>query len=200
MPASEHVNAQTNKQQWRFFPDLEWVRNCKTITSSVYKLTSLSIELNTGILAACLPALRPIFAFLLETAHGLRSSQRRTGASGSGIRGQYYLQDEEVKLGSLPSRSTLSKNGGYGVSVVGGPGSSDDKEFERILNRQGSASSSGPMSRLEASIREHDSGSEDNIWPQRQVAAHMPRERERYIQERNLNRGIMRTTEVRISR
>ncbi|KAH8601175.1 hypothetical protein B0O99DRAFT_468240, partial [Bisporella sp. PMI_857] len=84
------------------------------------------IELNTGILAACLPALRPIFAFLLETAHGLRSSQRRTGASGSGIRGQYYLQDEEVKLGSLPSRSTLSKNGGYGVSVVGGPGSSDD--------------------------------------------------------------------------
>jgi len=160
--------------------------------------TSFRIEINTGILAACLPALRPIFAFLIDTAK-LRSSVRRTG--GSRRTGHYYVhEDDDVKLSSLPSRSTISKYGGaYGVSVVGGIRPSDDKEFERILRRQGSSVSSGPMSRLEASIRENDSGSEDNILPQRQLSAHL-KDMVRQVHERERNRGIVRTTEVRISR
>jgi len=156
------------------------------------------IEINTGILAACLPALRPIFAFLIDTAK-LRSSARRTG--GTRATGHYYIHDDDdVKLSSLPSRSTLSKHGGaYGVSVVGGIRPSDDKEFERTLRRQGSSASSGPMSRLEASIREHDTGSEENILPQRHLAAHL-KDMERQAHERERNRGIVRTTEVMISR
>ena len=159
---------------------------------------SYRIEINTGILAACLPALRPIFAFLIDTAKS-RSTARRTG--GSRPHGHYYIQeDDDVKLSSLPSRSTLSKHGGaYGVSIVGGIRPSDDKEFERILRRQGSSASSGPMSRLEASIREHDNGSEEDVLPQRQRPLHL-KDMERQIHERERNRGIVRTTEVMISR
>jgi len=159
---------------------------------------SSRIEINTGILAACLPALRPIFAFLVDTAK-IRSTARRTG--GSRPAGHYYVQeDDDVKLSSLPSRSTLGKHGGaYGVSVVGGIRPSDDKEFERILRRQGSYASSGPMSRLEASIRDNDSESEENVLPQRQLAAHL-KDIVRQAHERDRNKGIVRTTEVRISR
>jgi len=158
------------------------------------------IEINTGILAACLPALRPIFAFLLETANGLRSSSARRrvpNSSGSGVRGRYYIQEDSMKLGSLPSRSTA-----YGVSVVSGPRPrSEDKDFERTLYSQSSITSSGPMSKLEASIGENDTGSEENILAiRRQIAAHMPRERPLYERERDRNRGIMRTTEVVVSR
>ena len=104
-----------------------------------------------------------------------------------------------MKLGSLPSRSTA-----YGVSVVAGPRpTSDDKDCERTLYSQSSMTSSGPMSKLEASIGENDTGSEENILAiRRQIAAHMPRERERHLydRERDRNRGIMRTTEVVVSR
>lgn len=156
-----------------------------------------SIEINTGILAACLPALRPIFAFLIDTAK-LRSTQRRTGETHR-PRGHYYVQeDDDVKLSSLPSRSTISKHG-YGVSVVGGIRPKGDKDFERILHRQSSSASSGPMSRLEASIREHETGSEENILPQRQLAAYL-KDMDRQTSERERSRGIVRTTEVMISR
>lgn len=69
-------------------------------------------------------------------------------------------------------------------------GSSDD---ERTLYGQGSARSGGPMSKLEESIGENDSGSEENILPAQQTRVHMPR-------ERDPKRGIVRTTEVLISR
>ena len=69
-------------------------------------------------------------------------------------------------------------------------GSSDD---ERTLYGQGSARGSGPMSKLEESIGENDSGSEGYILPTQQTRVHMPR-------ERDPKRGIVRTTEVLISR
>lgn len=69
-------------------------------------------------------------------------------------------------------------------------GSSDD---ERTLYGQNSARGNGPMSKLEESIGENDSGSEENISPVQQTRAHMPRERDQ-------KRGIVRTTEVMISR
>lgn len=95
-----------------------------------------------------------------------------------------------MKLASIPSRSTLSRPG-YGVTVIGGR-----VEGERRLYRQPSSGSSGPMSKLEASIGEYDSaGSEENIVPLHvQSRAYMPKERER---DEN---GITRTFEVMVSR
>jgi hypothetical protein len=157
---------------------------------SIFTDTSFSIELNTGILAACLPALRPLFTWLLETAAALKTSGLRSRTGPNGARHRYYVQEDDIKLGSLPSRSTLTKQS-YGVSVSGGKmGSSDD---ERTLYGQGSARGSGPMSKLEESIGENDSGSEENILPAQQTRVHMPRERDQ-------GRGIVRTTEVLISR
>lgn len=71
-------------------------------------------------------------------------------------------------------------------------GSSDD---ETTLYAQMSGKGSGPMSKLEESIGENDSGSEENILPVQQTRVHMPRERDDYQR-----RGIVRTTEVTISR
>ena len=100
------------------------------------------------------------------------------------------MQEDDIKLGSMPSRSTHTKQS-YGVSVSGGKkGSSDD---ERTLYAQPGAKGSGPMSKLEESIGEHDGGSEESILPVQQTQVHVPREREQ-------RRGIVRTTEVTISR
>jgi hypothetical protein len=148
--------------------------------------------MNTGILAACLPALRPLFAFLLETATAIKTSGLRGRSAGSGgIQGRYYIHEDDVKLGSMPSRSTIISKQGYGVTVIGGLPGDDD----RRIYRQPSSTSSGPMSKLEASIGENDSGSEENILPlQVHSRVHMPKDRNR------TGRGIMRTTEVMISR
>lgn len=97
-----------------------------------------------------------------------------------------------MKLESLPSRSTVSKHGGYGVSVMAG--SIGENENDRRLQRQGSITSSGPMSRLEASI---EKGSEEDILRPESIAR--PRTREREL-HRDYGTGIMRTTEVMISR
>jgi hypothetical protein len=95
----------------------------------VYAIWNL-VELAIGILAACLPTLRPLFAFILETATtalGTSRVRRGTGsyASGSGApRHRYYLhdRDEGIKLSSIPSRSSIStgipKNSDYGVGGV----------------------------------------------------------------------------------
>jgi len=95
-----------------------------------------------------------------------------------------------VKLASIPSRSTLSKHGGYGVTVVAARTGDD----ERRVYRQPSSISSGPMSKLEASIGENDSASDENILPlQVHTRVHLPKDRDRH------GRGILRTTEVMIS-
>jgi len=143
-----------------------------------------AIELNVGIIAACLPALRPLFAFILETAAVLTGSRAR---SKSNVNGRYYMQ-EDFKMGSLPSRSTLSKNGGYNISIVGG----DEEEARR--QRSGTIGSA-PTSKLEASIS--PSNSQENIIPQNGNTTYVPSEWER---ERFRNNGIMRTTEVLVSR
>jgi len=95
------------------------------------------VETNIGILAACLPALRPIFAFILETASTFKTSRtrRKTGTQA------YYGQDSRhsIKLGSIPSRERQIR-----------------KETTIVVSR-------GPMSKLEASIGELDNGSEEYI-------------------------------------
>jgi hypothetical protein len=64
---------------------------------------------------------------------------------------------------------------------------------ERILYRQNSARGSGPMSQLEESMGEIDTGSVGNILPEQQTGVHLPRELDQ-------RRGIVRMTEVTISR
>jgi len=147
------------------------------------------VEINTGILAACLPTLRPLLAFLLETATAIRSGPRGYGYSGSGAQGRYYVHSD-VRLGAVPSRSTLGKQG-YGVTVSGGPLGDSKRE----LHSQPSSRSSGPMSKLEASIGMNDTGSEESILSSPiHTRVHLPSQRDRS------GEGIMRTTEVMVSR
>jgi len=144
--------------------------------------------MNAGILAACLPALRPLFASLLETANAIKTSGIRGRTRANGIGGRYYIHDEDLKLASIPSRSTLSRLG-YGVTVKG----SRRGEEEGISYRQGSATSSGPLSKLEASLEENDYESESMLPLQMHAKAYIPR-------GRDARRGILRTTEVMVSR
>lgn len=171
-----------------------------------------SIEMNAGILAACLPSLRPLFASILETANTLKLSGLRTRKSGlaGSVHGRYYLHEDDMKMSPVTSRSTTALgNKGYNITVIGGCSMPPD---EPRLYRQPSLSSSGPMSKLEQSITENESGSEDNMMApmplslQGRQRAHFAEERQR---EWNINRaerpkerprGILRTTEVMISR
>ena len=160
--------------------------------------------MNTGILAACLPALRPLFAFLLETATNIKASGFRRSGLTSAARHKYYIQDEDMKMASLPSRSgTVTTKNGYNITVIrSGPTGQKVPLDEQSIYRKGSDTSSGPMSRLEQSITENDSGSEETIWAVQGVQdiqggqrAYIPRER-----DRNQRRGTLRTTEVLVSR
>jgi len=148
-------------------------------------LTTSSIELNIGIIAACLPALRPLFAFILETAGAFTAGSR--ARSRSNANGRYYIQ-EDFKMGSMPSQSTISKGGGYNISISGG------SEEEARRQRSGTISS-GPTSKLEASIS--PGHSQENIIPQKETTTYVPSERER---DGYRSKGIMRTTEVVVSR
>lgn len=113
------------------------------------------------------------------------------GLSGP-TRHRYYVQEDQIKMGSLHSRSTKH---GYGVSVNGVSVSGGKSVLEeRELYKMRSASGSGPTSKLEQSITENDSGSEENILPKAQL-------RERPLPPTHRPaRGIVRTTEILISR
>jgi len=166
------------------------------------------IEINTGILAACLPSLRPLFSSILETATSMKLSGNRGNKKGSGDtpQGRYYLQEDEFKMSPVPRSNTALGNKGYKITVIGGgKGQTEDSD----LYRHPSLASSGPMSKLEQSITENDSGSEDNIMvpipvpSQGRDKVYMEREREddrrRVERSRERPKGILRTTEVSIS-
>ncbi|CZT51243.1 uncharacterized protein RSE6_12363 [Rhynchosporium secalis] len=168
------------------------------------------IEINVGILAACLPSLRPLFASILETANTLKLSGLRGNKKGSGgtPQGRYYLQQDEIKMSPVARSGTALGNKGYKITVIGGGGKSTTEETD--LYRNSSLASSGPRSKLEQSITENDSGSEDNIMVpmplplQGRDNLYMTREREgdrdRAERPREQPNGILRTTEVSISR
>jgi len=92
-----------------------------------------SIELNIGIIAACLPALRPLFAAILETSRAIAT--RRTGMSssgGAGTRHKYYMhEDGGIGMASLEAngRSKVSKYD-TSVTVTSGAGRSNE-DFEK---------------------------------------------------------------------
>lgn len=86
------------------------------------------IGLNVGILAACFPALRHLFAWLLETASALRDTGLRRTALGSNASNTNYRPKQERNLEAMPSRSTtnLGHQKGYRITVIGGGKVSDD--------------------------------------------------------------------------
>jgi hypothetical protein len=90
-----------------------------------------SIELYIGILAASLPALRPLFKRVLDTSRGLMSKTRgttyREGYASNGVsrtRHKYYVQEDVVGLDGLnmahlkPQDGSSSDNGKSDVKVT----------------------------------------------------------------------------------
>lgn len=133
-------------------------------------------ELAVGIIAACLPALRPLFAFLLDKA----SSTFASGQVGLSTRHKYYMQSNDINLSNVGKRDDSEGargDGRYGVSVT-----SNGREFyeERMPKR--------PMGKLEQSLTEGEGDSDENILP---------------IQDMDRleggNNRIVKTTEVRVS-
>jgi len=148
------------------------------------------VELNTGIMAACLPALRPLFTSFLETANNIKTNGlRHTVLGSSKARHRYQLQEEDMKMSPLPTRSTIRGKQGYGVMVSGGGRTTYEERNTDF----------GPMSKLEQSITENDSGSEENILPAQIKGKHRVHMPPTQVQ-RERPRGILRTTEVMVSR
>jgi hypothetical protein len=115
-----------------------------------------SIELYIGILAASLPALRPLFRSILENTRSLITRRVGMGSSTGQIgtaRHKYYVQEEAYGMHSLP---TGNKSGKYDVRVTtssklgsgaqseedftkgDGDGDGDGDSLENILPLQGS--------------------------------------------------------------
>ncbi|RQM05729.1 hypothetical protein DH86_00003574 [Scytalidium sp. 3C] len=67
-----------------------------------------AIELNIGIIAACLPALRPLFAFILETTKAFTT--RHGGSSSNNTKGhKYYMHEDGIGLGSMGNSAVQSR-------------------------------------------------------------------------------------------
>ncbi|KFY31692.1 hypothetical protein V493_00891 [Pseudogymnoascus sp. VKM F-4281 (FW-2241)] len=107
-------------------------------------------ELSVGVIAACLPALRPLFAFLLDKA----SSTFASGQPGLSTRRKYYMQSNDINLSSVGKNGDSEGqrgDGRYGVTV-----SSNGRDFyeDRMPRR--------PMGKLEQSLT---GDSDENILP-----------------------------------
>jgi hypothetical protein len=136
--------------------------------------------------AACLPALRPLLASALETANTFKINGLRRTVLGTAARERLYkLQDEDTKMSRLPTRSMM-RGKAYGVEVSGG---------ER--SRYGGGKDFGPISKLEQSITKNDSGSEETKFPALMKGEHWMHVPPPQVER---PRGILRTTEVMVSR
>lgn len=132
-------------------------------------------ELSVGIIAACLPALRPIFSFILDKA----SSTFASGQPGLSTRHKYYMQSNDINLSSIKRDDTQgTRDERYGVSVT-----SNGRDFyeDRVPRR--------PMGKLEQSLTEGENDSDENILPIQDTDSH----------ESGKNNRIVKTTEVRVS-
>ena len=141
--------------------------------------------MNVGIMAGCLPSLKPLFNWLLETAKALtissynrtrRSDYKRTASFG------YFKQQEtssrSVELGSIPSQITQASNNSaakspYAVRVTSG-----------VVSPYGQDVANHSLSLGDDKMRgmERAKTSDDSILPLRQGHG-----------------GIVRTTEVTVS-
>ncbi|KAF2458433.1 hypothetical protein BDY21DRAFT_284201 [Lineolata rhizophorae] len=106
------------------------------------------IEMNIGIIAACLPAIKPLFAWFLETARnittgsGLRSREYHKGASSLGYI-KHTAKDQSVVMDSLPSR-----NAPYNVNVTSGASSPDGTTDDRVWIAEESKKSNESIEQL----------------------------------------------------
>lgn len=133
-------------------------------------------ELGVGIVAACLPALRPLFAFLLDKASSTFASRQ----AGLSTRHKYYMQSNDINLSAVGKRDDSEGqrgDGRYGVSVT-----SNGRDFyeDRMPRR--------PMGKLEQSLTEGEGDSDENILPIQDVERHG-----------GGNNRIVKTTEVRVT-
>ncbi|KAL3422024.1 integral membrane protein [Phlyctema vagabunda] len=163
------------------------------------------IEFNTGILAACLPSLRPLFSFLSDTVSSI--AQRSGLRSHTNPAHHYYQQQEDdVKLEYLRSSGAAAKQKtdyGVTVSVMGGGGSagagnSSETDIEGNNNNRRMPWGKGPKSRLEQSIGDDDDDSESQVH----ILPPVRRAHHRSIGgalDGDETGGITKTTMVRIS-
>ncbi|TVY90792.1 hypothetical protein LAWI1_G004212 [Lachnellula willkommii] len=164
------------------------------------------IELNSGILAACLPTLRPLFASLLKNRSILKCSDPNNRARVGGARHRYLPQQDDKELVSMPSRSTFSGTieEDYGVGISGGNASFGDG---RKLHGNDSVVSSNPTLRLGNAIKEDDGVGEDCVMsrPQGLHRAHVQRGQDSrdWWDQRDWNdpgKGIFKMTEFSVTR
>ncbi|MCJ1316300.1 hypothetical protein MMC15_001621 [Xylographa vitiligo] len=94
-----------------------------------------SIELSVGIIAACLPSLRPLFKNLLETTRSYTGSRNRiTDYAAHSSRHKFHRQDDsglEYGLGALPQKEPvvrISTIAGVHSPGVGGGRRTDSEE------------------------------------------------------------------------
>jgi hypothetical protein len=149
------------------------------IVTYLQVLTIGSIEFNVGILAACLGTLKPLFNWFLETARAMTAGSSHRGKYGYGSNYKRhsslgYLKQYEagVQMDNLSARVQNADNTpkqNYNVMVSSG------RAYRKESNGSGASSPSWEP--------EIPSKSEDNIL----------------TYEKFDKRGIVRTTEVKIS-
>lgn len=123
-------------------------------TRGIFRIAFLtwyhSAELHTGIIAACLPALRPLFSSFLETAsRGLRATGYMYGSSRYGNRygsksnnrSGYHRQEDAVGLENLQRMNRTEDNTMYKANVTStnetGISRGDDSSEDGILPPKG---------------------------------------------------------------
>ena len=72
------------------------------------------VELTVGIYAACLPALRPLFSFILDKANSTFNSRGATDLNKTNHK--YYMQSNDINLSSVPNDRNNSDR--YGVTIT----------------------------------------------------------------------------------
>ncbi|TVY25562.1 hypothetical protein LHYA1_G005763 [Lachnellula hyalina] len=155
------------------------------------------IEINAGILAACLPTLRPLFATLIKNRSILKYSDTDRTKVG-GARHRYLPQQDDKELLSMPSRSTFNGtvDEDHSVGTSGGNGMFGDGS-----NHHGhdSVASSSPPARLGKAI-EDGVGGEDGVMSRLQGPHRAYVQRGRDSRDWKDPGGIFRTTEFSVTR
>ncbi|TVY45507.1 hypothetical protein LSUB1_G000863 [Lachnellula subtilissima] len=120
------------------------------------------IEFNAGILAACLPTLRPLFATLLKNRSILKYSDTDNCTKVGGARHRYLPQQDDKELLSMPSGFTFNGtvDEDHNVRTSGGNGMFGDGSN---LHGHDSVASSIPTPRLGKATEEDDGAGEDGV-------------------------------------
>ncbi|KAF2205511.1 hypothetical protein GQ43DRAFT_362224 [Delitschia confertaspora ATCC 74209] len=115
-------------QQWHALEEPDW-----TVNDS-FNLWNF-IELTIGIIAACLPALKPLFNWFLETARAFTTGQgRTTGYNKNGYKNGASLgyqkhsdrSSKSIGMNSLTNKSMDSPKHPYNVRVI----ATEDKDWD----------------------------------------------------------------------